>query len=85
MDIELEVKKVIIEVLGLEKAPEKLINSTELLGGEIGMNSIMGLQILVLLENTFEFQIDDGDLSKNIFQDVGHLVNYVKEKTGVLS
>ena len=81
MDVETVVKSIIIDVMNLDIAPDALANSTPLLGGELGINSLLGLQILIMLERHFGFEIEDDDLTRELFSDIDHLITFVRAKT----
>lgn len=46
---------------------------------ELGINSIIAIEIIVRLENQFDIEIDDDDLSVEIMRTVSKLADFVQE------
>ena len=51
---------------------------TSLLGQGIGLDSIEALTLAVALEDEFEIEVDDADLTAELFATIGTLVDYVE-------
>ncbi len=69
--------------LRIQVRPEVLAQSdagTSLLGQGIGLDSIEALTLAVALEEEFEIEIDDEDLTAELFTTLGTLVTYVEER-----
>jgi acyl carrier protein len=56
------------------------INEHTNLINEIGLNSLEGLEILVRIENEFQIEIDDEDLSIDLMSTISNLMDYVEER-----
>lgn len=80
MDVELTVKQVIVQVLKLSLDPKELSGDTPLRGKGLQLDSLMGLQIILALENEFGFQVLGRDLTRDVFTDINHLVDFVRRK-----
>lgn len=80
MEIEKTVKQIIIDVLGLEKTPEELPSDVPFLKMGLQLDSLMGLRIVLELEKTFEFAIQLGDLTREVFSSVNQLTRFVENK-----
>jgi acyl carrier protein len=81
----LEIEKRIIQILisDLEVDPAILStidSSTPLLGRGIGLNSVETLTLVAGIEESFDIQIDDADLTKELFKNLGILAEYVLQK-----
>ena len=48
---------------------------------ELGINSVDALEIFVWVENTFDIQIDDEDLSAELLGSIDYLCDYIYKKT----
>jgi acyl carrier protein len=75
-----KVKQIIIEVLYLDMSLDELADDTPLLGEGLQINSLVALQILIRLEQRFQFQIEDDDLTPDLFINIQHLVAFVQLK-----
>lgn len=53
------------------------ITETTLLVDEVGINSIAAIEILVRIENEFEIEIDDEDLSVELIRTIATLADYI--------
>jgi acyl carrier protein len=81
----LEIEKRIIQILisDLEVDPAILStidSSTPLLGRGIGLNSVETLTLVAGIEESFDIQINDADLTKELFKSLGILAEYVLQK-----
>jgi acyl carrier protein len=81
----LEIEKRIIQILisDLEIDPVALStidSDTPLLGRGIGLNSIETLTLVAGIEEAFDIQIDDADLTTDLFKSLGTLVEYVLQE-----
>ncbi len=80
MNVENEIKSIIIDVLNLEVTPEELASNTPLLDGGLELNSLLGLNIILRVEEHFDYEIDVGDLERDVFTDIKHFADFVKRK-----
>ncbi|MHB1392538.1 MAG: acyl carrier protein [Clostridia bacterium] len=78
VDISQKVKEIIIKSIGLKIDPSEVIGQD--LIGELGINSIDALEIFVWIENTFEIQISDEDLSAELVASLAGLTDYIYNK-----
>jgi acyl carrier protein len=79
-DPETEVKRILIQTLRLNLSPEDLSGDTRLLDGDLGLDSLAGLRIVMAIEQHFGFMFDVSDLTRESFQSVGSLVALVGGK-----
>lgn len=80
-DILNAIKSLLIETLSLDLSPEQLDESTVLLGNFPEFDSMAIVSVITSLEETFGFIADDDDLTAEVFETVGSLVDFVVEKT----
>ena len=73
-----EIKEIIIKSMDLQKEPSEIIRHD--LINEIGINSIDALEIFVWIENKFEIQIEDEDLSDELLNSIDSLADYIIKK-----
>jgi acyl carrier protein len=81
----LEIEKRIIQILisDLEIDPEILStidSSTPLLGRGIGLDSVETLTLVAGIEEAYEIQINDEDLTADLFKSLETLAEYVMQK-----
>ena len=53
---------------------------TRLLSSGLNLDSVVILELLLAIENRFQVQFDDADLSVELFKDVGALAEGVRRK-----
>ncbi|MGH7833352.1 MAG: acyl carrier protein [Candidatus Binatia bacterium] len=80
-EIEQKIKRILISELRV--GPDKLAASnstTPLLGRGIGLDSMETLVLVAGIEKEFDIQVDDADLTADLFKNLGALVEYVVRK-----
>lgn len=70
-----KLKEIVIKSMEINKLPDD-IEGTDMIG-ELGINSVDALEILVWIENTFLIQIPDEDLNADLLKSVDNLSDYV--------
>lgn len=78
---EQKIKQILISDLEIE--PNMLAgcdSTTPLLGRGIGLDSVETLTLVAGIEREFDIQIDDDELTADLFQNIGSLVEYVLKK-----
>jgi acyl carrier protein len=81
-DVEGRIKNLLISRLRI--SAEALAGSdggTCLLGRGIGIDSIEALALAVAIEEEFDIEVDDGDLTRALFETIGSLADYVRRRT----
>ena len=81
--VEVEEKIKAILISELEIKPSVLAtcdSSTPLLGKGIGLDSVETLSLVAGIEKEFDIQIDDDDLTVDLFKNIGTLAEYVLKK-----
>jgi len=82
LEIEERIKQILISELEVNPAILAKSNSTTpLLGRGIGIDSIETLSLVAGIEEAFDIQIDDEDLTVNLFKNIATLAEYVLKKT----
>ena len=78
-DLELELKKQIIEVLNLEDVqPEYIDNDAPLFGSGLGLDSIDALELIVMMEKNYGIKIKDPSAGKTIFKSINSMAEFVQ-------
>jgi len=79
-ELELEIKKLIVEALSLDDiSPEQIDVNEPLFGEGLGLDSIDALEIAVALEEHFGIDVSDEDDIRSRFKDVASLANLVRQ------
>ncbi len=77
-----ELKGKIIETLYLEDVnPEDIDEKAPLVGGEIGIDSIDILELVMMLEQDYSVIIDNKELGEKVFASLEALAAYVSENS----
>ena len=83
--IEDHVKCVIVNTLSLEIAPAEIGDADVLFGGEMGLNSMAMIELVIGLEEEFGFEVSDEDLRAEVFESVQTMADYVRSALGSVS
>ena len=75
-----DVKTVLIHVLGLGDAGQALTADSPLLGSLPELDSMAVVSLVAALEEQFDIEIHDDDLSASTFATLGSLAAFVAEK-----
>ena len=80
-DLIAELKKKIIKALDLEDLkPEDIGDNDQLIGGELGLDSIDALELVMMIESEYSVKIDNKELGEKVFASVKALADYIREK-----
>lgn len=80
-ETEAKIKKVLVNKL--QVAPAILADcslQTPLLGRGLGLDSIAAMSLASGIEEEFDIQIDDDDLTEELFANLASLIHYVEAK-----
>lgn len=72
------IKQLLIDTLSLDIGIDSLSDDTLLLGDIPEFDSMAIVSIITALEETFNFEADDDDLSAEVFESVGSLIQFVE-------
>lgn len=80
-----ELKDKIIKTLDLEGelTPDEIGVEDRLVGGDLGIDSIDVLEIVVMLEKDYGILIDNKELGEKVFSTIGALADFVAENRKV--
>jgi len=77
---ELRIK--IIDALKLEDvSPEDIGEEDQLVGGELGLDSIDVLELVIMIEKDYAVKIDNKELGARVFANLKALSIYIAEKS----
>lgn len=75
-----ELKKKIIETLGLiDIVPDDIDESAQLVGGDLGLDSIDVLELVMMIEKDYGIKIESKELGVKVFASVTSLAAHIKE------
>ena len=81
---ELRVK--IIDTLNLEDiVPDDIGEDDQLIGGELGLDSIDVLELVMMIEKDYSVRIDNKELGTKVFANLRTLAEYIQEESPGLS
>ena len=76
-----ELKVKIISTLGLmDVKPEDIEDDAQLVGGDIGIDSIDVLELVMMIEKDYGIKIESKELGAKVFASVRALSTYILEK-----
>ena len=75
-----EVRSVVGEVLQIGARAERLDRDSELIGSIPEFDSMAVVAVVTALEENFDIEVDDDDISAETFETLGTLVDFVNAK-----
>jgi len=80
-NIKQQLKSIIIQGLRItDRGPESLRDDEPLLGGDLGIDSIDILQLILEIERHFDIKLVDGEFNKASWETINTLAATVEEK-----
>jgi len=77
-----ELKVKLIEILNLaDVKPEDFDENSQLVGGELGIDSIDVLEMVVMVEKDYGIIINNQEVGQKIFSSLASLAEYIKENS----
>ena len=77
-------KRLIIESLNLEGiSPESIKDDQPLISEGLGLDSVDALELVVVLEKSYEIKIRSQEIEPRIFSSVSNLYDFIKQKLKV--
>ena len=81
-DLKQELKELLVENLSLEDiTPAEIGDDTPLFGDGIGLDSLDGVEIVVMLQRHYGLDVKDMQKGKEIFQSINTLADYVMKNS----
>ena len=81
-----ELKVKIVEVLNLtEVGPDDIKVDDQLVGGDLGIDSIDVLEMVIMIERDYGVKIDNRELGEKVFSTLRTLAAYIHENSRELS
>lgn len=74
------VKRILVQVLGIEDRANALTQNTPLLGGIPEFDSMAVVSVLTAVEEEFGVVIDDDEVDAETFETLGTLTRFVNRK-----
>ncbi len=74
------IKELIIKTLELDVKSEDIEDDELLLGSHLGLDSVSTLIIIEALEEEFDIEVEDEELTPELFESVKSLAEYVEKK-----
>ena len=77
-DVRSTIKAILIDVLDLPVGPSAIGDGAILFDGELGMDSVACIEILVEIEEAFDIRFDDEQIDIKLFQNVDSMAKAVE-------
>lgn len=85
-DLISELKEKIVTVLNLEDvSPADIGDNDQLVGGELGIDSIDVLEMVVMIERDYKVTIDNKEIGTEVFASVKTLADHIRAHSPVIS
>jgi len=76
-----ELKKKLIVLLNLsDVTPENFDENAQLVGGELGIDSIDVLEMVVMVEKDYGVVINNQEIGKEVFASLASLARYIEQR-----
>lgn len=77
-----DLKIKLIDILNLQDVtPEKFDENAQLVGGELGIDSIDVLEMVVMVEKDYGIIINNQEVGEKVFSSLASLARYIKENS----
>ena len=77
-----ELKIKLIDILNLaDLTPEDIDEKAQLVGGEIGIDSIDVLEMVVMIEKDYGVKINNKEVGEKVFSTLNALAEYIRENS----
>lgn len=81
-----ELKVKLIEILNLvDVKPEDFDENSQLVGGELGIDSIDVLEMVVMVEKDYGIIINNQEVGEKVFSSLARLAEYIQENSAEAS
>ncbi len=81
-----ELKKKLIEILNLsDLSPEDIDENEQLVGGDLGIDSIDVLEMVVMVEKEYDVVINNKEIGEKVFSTLAALAEYIQNNSPKLS
>jgi len=81
-----DLKVKIIETLNLEGvAPDDIDEDSQLVGGELDIDSIDVLELVLMMEKDYSVIVNNKELGAEVFSSLRAMANYISEKAPAMS
>ncbi len=85
-DLTAKLKEKLIEILNLtDVTPDEIDENAQLVGGELGIDSIDVLEMVVMVEKDYGVVINNKEIGEKVFSTLAALSNYISENSPNLS
>lgn len=77
-----QLKRRLIEILNLtDVTPEEFDENAQLVGGELGIDSIDVLEIVVMVEKDYGVIINNKEIAEKVFSTLSSLADYIRKNS----
>ncbi len=81
-----DIKDKLIEILNLtDVTPEDIDENAQLVGGELGIDSIDVLEMVVMVEKDYGVVINNKEIGEKVFSTLKNLVDYIRANSSNVS
>ena len=85
-DLTEKLKVRLIEVLNMtDVTPDEIDENAQLVGGDLGIDSIDVLEMVVMVEKDYDVVINNKDIGEKVFSTFAALADYIRENSPKLS
>jgi acyl carrier protein len=78
-EIRSQIRTILVNVLALDVEPARMGDDTILFDGQLGVDSVAAIDILLHIEETFDIQMADEQIDAELFQSVNSLARAVED------
>ena len=75
------IRSILRDTLQIGSQADAFTESTQLLGAIPELDSMAVVTVLTMIEEEFDIEIEDDDISAEVFETVGSLMEFVAKKT----
>ncbi len=85
-DLTEKLKERLIEILNMtDVTPEEIDENAQLVGGDLGIDSIDVLEMVVMVEKDYGVVINNKEIGEKVFSTLAALADYIRQNSPTLS
>lgn len=75
------IKSILVQSVLKQMSPSEISDDTSLIDLGVGLDSVATLELVVALEEEFQVEIDDGEITPDVLESVSNIYAFLESKS----